>query len=188
MKTLMSNSGEEQAGLTVWNFTEEKMKGCLPVCQLYVVKSDIQDTRNHLGRRFPSSHDRRHNLSVNASFEVNDRITLGSNFVYSTGRPFTLPVGRYEIENYNLNFYTGRNQYRLPDYHRLDLSATIRPREKYWGKSTIQAGLSPSTTHTIERIHLPSTQENVRMEMVISLGMAPNLKQAGLTSSLFCHR
>jgi len=81
------------------------------------------------GKIFPSSHDRRHNLSVNASYELNQRITFGANLVYGTGRPFTLPVGRYEVENYNLNFYTGRNQYQLPDFHRLDLSMTIIPKK-----------------------------------------------------------
>lgn len=83
----------------------------------------------NLGKTFAASHDRRHNLSVNASYEINNRISLGSNFVYGTGRPFTLPVGRYEIEDYNLNYYTGRNEYQLPDFHRLDLSINIRPKK-----------------------------------------------------------
>ena len=92
----------------------------------------------NLDRRFPASHDRRNNLAINATFKLSDRVTFGGNFVYGTGRPFTLPVGRYEIENYNLNFYTGRNQYRLPDFHRLDLSASIRPKKnlgKKWRSS-----------------------------------------------------
>lgn len=92
-------------------------------------------------RTFPASHDRRHNLTANASIDLSNRVTLGTNFVYATGRPFTLPVGRYEIENYNLNFYTGRNEYKLPDFHRMDVSITIQSRKndsrKWKGSWTI---------------------------------------------------
>lgn len=78
---------------------------------------------------FPASHDRRHNLSVVGTYKINEKWTLGGNLVYNTGRPFTLPVGKYEIDGYNLDYYTGRNQYKLPDYHRMDLSATLTPRK-----------------------------------------------------------
>ena len=81
------------------------------------------------GNPFPSSHDRRHNLSVVGTYKVNEKWTLGSSFVYNSGRPFTLPVGKYQFENYNVDFYEGRNQYKLPDIHRLDLSATLYPRK-----------------------------------------------------------
>ena len=80
-------------------------------------------------KQFPASHDRRHNLSIVGTYVVNDKWTLGSNFVYNTGRAFTLPVGKYEMDGYNLDYYTGRNQYRLPDYHRLDFSATLTSRK-----------------------------------------------------------
>lgn len=107
-----------------------KNKGALTGFVSYTLsKAESKIPDINLGRTFPASHDRRHNLSVNASYEINNRIILGSNFVYGSGRPFTLPVGRYEIENYNLNFYTGRNQYKLPDFHRLDVSINIRPRK-----------------------------------------------------------
>lgn len=81
------------------------------------------------GQSFPASHDRRHNLSVVGTYLINEKWTVGANFVYNTGRAFTLPVGRYQIDGYNLDYYTGRNQYRLPDYHRLDISATLYPKK-----------------------------------------------------------
>lgn len=80
-------------------------------------------------KAFPSSHDRRHSLSMVGTYVVNDKWTLGANYVYNTGRPFTLPVGRSQLENYNIDYYTGRNQYRLPDFHRLDVSATLYPKK-----------------------------------------------------------
>lgn len=90
-------------------------------------EADVPGVNN--GQPFPASHDRRNNLSVVGTLRVNDKWTLGSNLVYNTGRPFTLPVGKYSMDGYNLDYYTGRNQYRLPDYHRMDLSATLTPRK-----------------------------------------------------------
>ncbi|MGI9543319.1 MAG: TonB-dependent receptor, partial [Cyclobacteriaceae bacterium] len=81
------------------------------------------------GRAFFANYDRRHNISLVGTYTINDKWTLGSSFVYNTGRPITLPVGRYEFDNYNVNYYSDRNEYRLPDNHRLDLSATLTPRK-----------------------------------------------------------
>lgn len=64
------------------------------------------------------------------SYDITQRISLAANWIYSTGLPFTLPSGRYEVMNSILPLYTGRNEYRLPDYHRLDLSFTLRGKEK----------------------------------------------------------
>ena len=65
---------------------------------------------------------------------------MGATFVYSTGRPFTLPVGRYEFDDYNVDYYTDRNEYKLPDFHRLDLSATLYSRknkDRKWKSSWV---------------------------------------------------
>ena len=61
---------------------------------------------------------------------MSQRVSFGANWIYSTGVPFTLPTGRYEFGGNILPIYTGRNEYRLPDYHRLDLSVTIRGKDK----------------------------------------------------------
>lgn len=79
---------------------------------------------------FLANYDRRHSLNVVGTYDIDDRWTLGGTFTYTTGRPFTLPTGRYEFgENYNLPVYSDRNTYKLPDFHRLDLSATYNPRK-----------------------------------------------------------
>jgi hypothetical protein len=90
-------------------------------------ETEINDINE--GNPFPASHDRRHNLSVVGTYKMNDKWTFGANFVYNSGRPFTLPVGKYQVENYNVDYYQGRNQYKLPAFHRLDLSATLHPRK-----------------------------------------------------------
>ncbi len=80
-------------------------------------------------RAFLANYDRRHVLNLVATYRINDKWTLGGNFTYSSGRPFTLPVGKYNFEGYNVDYYTERNGYKLPDFHRLDISATLTPRK-----------------------------------------------------------
>lgn len=82
------------------------------------------------GVAYVAPYDKPHDLSLVASYDITPRIGLGANWTYSTGIPFTLPSGRYEVLGGILPLYTGRNQYRLPDYHRLDFSLTIRGKQK----------------------------------------------------------
>ncbi|NVK85533.1 MAG: TonB-dependent receptor [Cytophagia bacterium] len=91
-------------------------------------------TRNvpgvNLDREFYANHDRRNNLNVVATYEYNDKWTFGGNFTYGTGRPITLPAGSYEYgDGYIPDIITERNGFRLRDFHRMDLSATLTPRK-----------------------------------------------------------
>jgi hypothetical protein len=71
--------------------------------------------------------DRRHYLSLVVNHELNNRISLGANFVYATGEAYTEASQRYQIlgSNQPSIYYGARNGARLPDYHRMDLSITI---------------------------------------------------------------
>lgn len=80
------------------------------------------------GRAFYANYDRRNVVNAMATYDLNDKWSFGATFNYSTGRPFTLGEGRYELGGYNVPDVTVRNGYRLEDYHRLDLSATLNPR------------------------------------------------------------
>ena len=83
----------------------------------------------NLGKEFPSNHDRRNVVNVQAAYDMNDKWVFGGSFTYSTGRPLTLPAGKYEYGDYNPDVITDRNGYRLPPFHRLDLSVTLNPRK-----------------------------------------------------------
>ena len=108
----------------------KKQQGSLQgfIAYTYSKTDRIVEGANH-GLEYPANYDRRHNLSLVGSYEFNEKWSLGTTFTYASGRPITLPVGRYEYDNYNVNYYTGRNQYRLPPYHRLDLAATLTSRK-----------------------------------------------------------
>lgn len=82
------------------------------------------------GRTFAAKYDRLHNLSVVSSYALNHRWTLSGVFSYATGNAITLPVGRYIIGGNIINEYEGRNTFRMPSYHRMDLSATYQAAKK----------------------------------------------------------
>lgn len=69
--------------------------------------------------------DRPHNISIHASWTDKRRWTLSLNWVYLTGMPVTTPVGYYQYSNYQVPVYDKIHNDRLPDYHRLDISATL---------------------------------------------------------------
>jgi hypothetical protein len=81
------------------------------------------------GEAFLANYDRRNVVNIQATYDLNDKWSFGATFNYSTGRPITLPSGKYEFGSYNPDNITQRNAYKLPDYHRLDISATLNPRK-----------------------------------------------------------
>lgn len=88
------------------------------------------------GDYYPSSYDQPHNLSLIFNYQLAERTVLSANFKYSTGRPITIPISKFSYEAYLsvLNF-SERNEYRIPDYHRLDLSITFKDqpkRNRHW--------------------------------------------------------
>lgn len=77
------------------------------------------------GREYPADFDIPHNVTMVGNFRVNHRFSLSLNMVYATGRPITLPIGRYYYGNSQRVLYSDRNQYRVPDYFRTDFSMNI---------------------------------------------------------------
>lgn len=82
------------------------------------------------GDKYPASYDRPHDISVVMNYNLSKRLTFGANWVYATGSPVTFPTGRFVVGSTIAPVYSDRNAYRLPDYHRLDVSVTLRGKEK----------------------------------------------------------
>lgn len=78
---------------------------------------------------YPANYDRRHNINLAGVYELNDKFTFGLNWVYGTGRPITIPSGKYNFDGYSVDLISKRNGYQLPDFHRMDASLTINPRK-----------------------------------------------------------
>jgi len=82
------------------------------------------------GKAYLSPYDKTHDVSVVLNYDVSRRISIGTTWVYSTGNPVTFPTGRMEYGNTVAPVYTDRNNFRMPDYHRLDVSLTLYGKEK----------------------------------------------------------
>lgn len=86
---------------------------------------------------YPSRFDQTHNLSLTGFYNLNERISFSTNFAFISGTPTTFPTSRFEQQGYVIphNSNESRNNVRIPAYHRLDLSMTIKGRkhdEKKW--------------------------------------------------------
>ena len=82
------------------------------------------------GKAYVAPFDKTHDVSVVMSYELGKRTSFSANWIYSTGQPVTLPVQRYEVQGAIVPYYTKRNGARYDDYHRLDLSLTLRGKNK----------------------------------------------------------
>lgn len=99
------------------------------------IKGPTPEETINQGNYYPASYDKPHTLNIVSSYKLKERMTLSANFTYSTGRPITAPVAHYVIDDYVVPDFGERNQYRIPDYHRLDLSLSIlanKAKQKRW--------------------------------------------------------
>jgi len=92
--------------------------------------SEFNEERVNDGEFFPSNYDKPHDFSVVANYKLTRRYSFSMNFVYQTGRPVTFPVGNYQFNNAEYVFYSNRNEFRIPDYIRLDLGVNIEGNHK----------------------------------------------------------
>lgn len=82
------------------------------------------------GEYYPASFDKPHNLNFIGNYRFTHRFSLSLNVVYTTGRPITLPVAIFEYGGAQRVYYSNRNQYRIPDYFRSDVSFTLEGNHK----------------------------------------------------------
>ncbi len=87
------------------------------------------DAPNH-GDFYPGNYDKPHDLTAIANYKLSHRFNFSMNFLYSTGRPYTPPVGKYILDGSYRVYYAERNQFRIPDYYRVDLSVNLEGNHK----------------------------------------------------------
>ncbi len=88
-------------------------------------KTERQFEEINDGNPFPAKYDRRHDMSVVASYQLSERWTFGAAFILATGNTLTLPASYYVQDQEVIFEYGDRNSTRMATYHRLDLSATL---------------------------------------------------------------
>ena len=95
------------------------------------------------GKWYPASYDKPHDVKVVANYKFTQRYSFSANVDYASGRPVTVPVGVYYYSGGYRLAYSGRNQYRIPDYFRFDVAFNIEPSHnlKLWTHSVITFGV-----------------------------------------------
>jgi hypothetical protein len=102
------------------------------------VEGDFPEEQVNQGEWYPSNFDKPHDFTVVGNWQLTRRVRIGFNFTYNTGRPVTLPVGSYQVGEQAIANFSERNQYRIPDYHRLDISFSVDgnlKKKKKWDSS-----------------------------------------------------
>jgi hypothetical protein len=77
------------------------------------------------GNYYPSVYDKPHDIAAVMNYKISRRWRFSGNFVFSSGRPITLPEQKYNFGSNQVVFYSERNKYRMPPYHRMDVSITF---------------------------------------------------------------
>lgn len=88
-------------------------------------ESDFEEELINDGEFFPANYDKPHNLNILANLEPARGIVFSVMTSYSTGRPITYPVSKYKLGEQVILHYSDYNQFRIPDYFRIDVSLTI---------------------------------------------------------------
>ncbi len=89
-----------------------------------------QGTPINKGAYYPANYDKPHDITFVGNFRISHRFSISFNTTYSTGRPITLPIGRFYYANTQRTLYADRNAYRIPDYFRSDFSMNIEGNHK----------------------------------------------------------
>ncbi|MBO4614598.1 MAG: carboxypeptidase-like regulatory domain-containing protein [Bacteroidales bacterium] len=120
-------------------FLFKKKSGVVSGWISYAYSRSIRQFDNlNRGQAFPYRYDRPHNLSVVAIWNVCDWVNISATWVYYTGAAYTMPATYYpvlspdgDVIGGNIKEYPARNSFRMPDYHRLDVSASFTKKKKH---------------------------------------------------------
>lgn len=83
------------------------------------------------GNWYDANNDRRHDINIVAMYRLSDRWTFNAAWVFNSGQAFTAPSAKYQMIDNWIYYYSERNGYRAPDYHRLDISA-VWTKKRSW--------------------------------------------------------
>jgi hypothetical protein len=86
---------------------------------------EFPDEKINGGEYYPSIYDKPHDLSTVMNYKISRRWRFSGNFVFTSGRPITLPEQKYIYGDNQVVIFSDRNKYRMPPYHRMDVSLTL---------------------------------------------------------------
>jgi hypothetical protein len=128
---------------------------------------------------YPAPYDKTHDVALVMSYDFTKRLSLSGSWIYYTGNAVTFPSGKYEFDGYLASYYTERNGYRMPDYHRLDLNLHLAGKEHKRFKSSwdfsVYNAYNRYNAYLIgfrESENLPGTTEAVKLSL---FGIVPSI-------------
>ena len=89
------------------------------------VQDDKTGETNNFGYSYPANWDKPHAFNLVVNYKISRRVSFSGDLVYSTGRPITYPTAIYYQDGQEILHYSLRNEYRLPDYFRMDASIIL---------------------------------------------------------------
>ncbi len=107
-----------------------KLNGWLSYTLSKVQQRSTGEEKINGGRYYNANFDKPHNLTFVGNWRFFHRYSFSMNTTYSTGRPITLPIAKYEFGGSERVYYSDRNKYRVPDFFRMDLSMNIEGNHK----------------------------------------------------------
>lgn len=139
------------------------------------------------GRTYSAPFDKTHSVNVSLAWKISPAVEVALSWVYSTGNPTTLPVGKYTIPDGDSDpsndtvvaVYSARNAYRLPDYHRMDFSVTWHPPHKSRRRWRGEWNLSVYNVYNKKNPWMVTYEQNAGgvsyAEMVYLFGVVPSI-------------
>lgn len=132
----------------------------------------------NLGKEYISPYDRPHNISIVMNYEFNKHFDVSATWVYNTGQPTTYPYGKYTIDGVTYSIYNGeRNKSRYPDYHRLDLSATLKckKRKNWQGEWNFSVYNAYGRKNTWAVIFIPQEDNTIKTQQISLFSVIPSV-------------
>jgi len=102
---------------------------------LRTINGEFEEEKINKGNPYPSNFDQPHIFNINWKYNISRRYFFTGSWTFHTGRPVTIPLAGYVVDNIIVADFSERNQYRIADYHRLDIALILEgshKRKKFW--------------------------------------------------------
>lgn len=139
------------------------------------------------GAYYVTNYDKPHNIAVTGNYKISEKWSVSANFIYQSGRPATYPESKYSFNGLSIPEYSERNAHRLPDYHRLDIAATLKGKQtKRWKSQWIFGIYNVYNRQNAANITFKETLTNNNSETGLGTGnnKAYKLTYFGLVPSI----
>lgn len=131
------------------------------------------------GAYYPANQDQTHNISIVGMYKASKKWTLSATWVYNTGNAVSWPSGKFQVDGVPVYYYTERNGYRMPAYHRLDLGATLdgKKTKKFEGSWTFSLynAYGRSNPYLIQFQQDPKDPSKTQAEQVTLFRIVPSV-------------